>query len=233
MNIDVTISIHALLAESDYSMGRNEKSFRGYFYPRSPCGERLRGWTLNINGPIFLSTLSLRRATPTQQRKTKTNEFLSTLSLRRATGILVFCGPQGSDFYPRSPCGERPLVQIIMSGYARISIHALLAESDAKRLCNALEHLHFYPRSPCGERPAVTRVARTPTIISIHALLAESDIALLTPPTRKPDFYPRSPCGERPHNTKNNCIDCCISIHALLAESDSKSAQNNGALLHI
>ena len=175
MNIDVTISIHALLAESDYSMGRNEKSFRGYFYPRSPCGERLRGWTLNINGPIFLSTLSLRRATPTQQRKTKTNEFLSTLSLRRATGILVFCGPQGSDFYPRSPCGERPLVQIIMSGYARISIHALLAESDAKRLCNALEHLHFYPRSPCGERPAVTRVARTPTIISIHALLAESD----------------------------------------------------------
>ena len=85
MNIDVTISNHALLAESDYSMGRNEKSFRGYFYPRSPCGERLRGWTLNINGPIFLSTLSLRRATPTQQRKTKTNEFLSTLSLRRAT----------------------------------------------------------------------------------------------------------------------------------------------------
>ena len=89
MNIDVTISIHALLAESDYSMGRNEKSFRGYFYPRSPCGERLRGWTLNINGPIFLSTLSLRRATPTQQRKTKTNEFLSTLSLRRATGFGV------------------------------------------------------------------------------------------------------------------------------------------------
>ena len=197
MNIDVTISIHALLAESDYSMGRNEKSFRGYFYPRSPCGERLRGWTLNINGPIFLSTLSLRRATPTQQRKTKTNEFLSTLSLRRATGILVFCGPQGSDFYPRSPCGERPLVQIIMSGYARISIHALLAESDAKRLCNALEHLHFYPRSPCGERPAVTRVARTPTIISIHALLAESDWSV----NNAPSSY-------------------TISIHALLAESD-------------
>ena len=108
MNIDVTISIHALLAESDYSMGRNEKSFRGYFYPRSPCGERLRGWTLNINGPIFLSTLSLRRATPTQQRKTKTNEFLSTLSLRRATKVTVIV-PSGSlYFYPRSPCGERP-----------------------------------------------------------------------------------------------------------------------------
>ena len=107
MNIDVTISIHALLAESDYSMGRNEKSFRGYFYPRSPCGERLRGWTLNINGPIFLSTLSLRRATPTQQRKTKTNEFLSTLSLRRATGLSQVTVNAVSNFYPRSPCGER------------------------------------------------------------------------------------------------------------------------------
>ena len=112
MNIDVTISIHALLAESDYSMGRNEKSFRGYFYPRSPCGERLRGWTLNINGPIFLSTLSLRRATPTQQRKTKTNEFLSTLSLRRATHY---------DNY-NLHCVE-------------ISIHALLAESDVFGFC--------------------------------------------------------------------------------------------------
>ena len=28
--------------------------------------------------------------------------------LAESDGILVFCGPQGSDFYPRSPCGERP-----------------------------------------------------------------------------------------------------------------------------
>ena len=37
-----------------------------------------------------------------------TGEFLSTLSLRRATP----CGQAGvcrfSNFYPRSPCGERP-----------------------------------------------------------------------------------------------------------------------------
>ena len=111
-------------------MGRNEKSFRGYFYPRSPCGERLRGWTLNINGPIFLSTLSLRRATPTQQRKTKTNEFLSTLSLRRATTALLIQPTRRLDFYPRSPCGERQALGL--PGWLRtlISIHALLAESD-------------------------------------------------------------------------------------------------------
>ena len=62
MNIDVTISIHALLAESDITMGgagtttlrflstlslrrATEASVRrariwSYFYPRSPCGER-------------------------------------------------------------------------------------------------------------------------------------------------------------------------------------------------
>ena len=101
------ISIHALLAESDpglvrvnatsknfyprspcgerHSMGGNEKSFRNYFYPRSPCGERLRGWTLNINGSIFLSTLSLRRATYKRCEFGGNNGFLSTLSLRRAT----------------------------------------------------------------------------------------------------------------------------------------------------
>ena len=46
--------------------------------------------------------------------------------------------------------------------------------------------------------------------ISIHALLAESDNI----------------------NSSVTTADK-ISIHALLAESDSKSAQNNGALLHI
>ena len=153
MNIDVTISIHALLAESDYSMGRNEKSFRGYFYPRSPCGERLRGWTLNINGPIFLSTLSLRRATPTQQRKTKTNEFLSTLSLRRATRGGHVIKTRAENFYPRSPCGER--------------LRATTLEEVI---------LYFYPRSPCGERRYIGSNKPNFTSISIHALLAESDV---------------------------------------------------------
>ena len=37
-----SISIHALLAESD--VGAPESAFAGdYFYPRSPCGERPMG----------------------------------------------------------------------------------------------------------------------------------------------------------------------------------------------
>ena len=59
--------------------------------------------------------------------------FLSTLSLRRATsttGILSF---NPFNFYPRSPCGERPLTDDVSPGGKIISIHALLAESDQAR----------------------------------------------------------------------------------------------------
>ena len=99
----------------------------------------------------FLSTLSLRRATPITFRHCTTYLFLSTLSLRRATGQATnthqgqqisihallaesdWSGnqhPSGTtNFYPRSPCGERPV-------------------SNRK----PVQRRDFYPRSPCGER---------------------------------------------------------------------------------
>ena len=123
-----------------------------YFYPRSPCGERRTGTTsakmpqsisihallaesdvaVNVgtnSASLFLSTLSLRRATIPFRCAVHTGKFLSTLSLRRATTHAYDWPSSVINFYPRSPCGERP-----------------------ERFCNALEHLHFYPRSPCGER---------------------------------------------------------------------------------
>ena len=63
-----------------------------------------------------------------------------------------------SDFYPRSPCGERQLSSSFLDIDYYISIHALLAESDF--------NLHVM-------NPAVIA-------ISIHALLAESDRAVPT-----------------------------------------------------
>ena len=169
---------------------------------------------------VFLSTLSLRRATKhTKGKKRKSNKFLSTLSLRRATlaMAIVYSGVvisihallAESDIQPHQGPGQPP-----------ISIHALLAESDLD----------------------VTIIGRT-WDISIHALLAESDTArpvlMMTGPlflstlslrratvsialsaccrhgflstlslrratsysqhVRRPSeyFYPRSPCGER------------------------------------
>ena len=146
--------------------------------------------------------------------------FLSTLSLRRATCFCLCHLPALGNFYPRSPCGERP------------------AHPECLFSC-----CYFYPRSPCGERLQSlcgmvislrflsTLSLRRATAwampvlhtchISIHALLAESDRVLVQLRHHAGDFYPRSPCGERPTAAGAACKGFGISIHALLAESDS------------
>ena len=123
-------------------------------------------------------------------------------------------------FYPRSPCGERLICNVSQQPCVVISIHALLAESDARGVaagtaCGISIHAllaesdnDWYCNSPID------------TIISIHALLAESDVEavrqqhasrgfLSTLSLRRAttfrkvrhlaskNFYPRSPCGER------------------------------------
>ena len=154
--------------------------------------------------------------------------FLSTLSLRRATRGISSGIAETAIFYPRSPCGERPfrlrsfldlvlflstlsLRRATYDTYAKVlrvnfSIHALLAESDAShtnspsKIINFLSTLSlrrattaprtgltcgggfFYPRSPCGERRK-----RFPLMCFIRL------------------FYPRSPCGERPTTTITIC----------------------------
>ena len=122
------------------------------FYPRSPCGERPTPPAAACGANIFLSTLSLRRATAEE-----TSESEGRV----------------------------------------LSIHALLAESDA----------------------ACTAIA-SKSDLSIHALLAESDERNNTVRAGKWPFYPRSPCGERPWKMWRNVWELALSIHALLAESD-------------
>ena len=78
--------------------------------------------------------------------------FLSTLSLRRATVEEVSGDTWQRDFYPRSPCGERPSRRYPAILGSVISIHALLAESDIYNRDTELLSTDFYPRSPCGER---------------------------------------------------------------------------------
>ena len=145
------------------------------FYPRSPCGERPR-LIVTVKRLYFISIHALLAESDTAEtaKTSKADTFLSTLSLRRAT------------------VGQKRFLQKLA-----ISIHALLAESD-------------YIRSNIPNF----------TSISIHALLAESDPfqavfrdghitflstlslrrATLRPTGNQPitpDFYPRSPCGER------------------------------------
>ena len=124
-------------------------------------------------------------------------------------------------FYPRSPCGERLAVSPVLQLIPLISIHALLAESDAPPYNLMIHQPNFYPRSPCGERLLLFHAACFALPISIHALLAESDVSFMLYDTSSliflstlslrratcveevsgdtwaRDFYPRSPCGER------------------------------------
>ena len=100
-------------------------------------------------------------------------------------------------FYPRSPCGER---RYLVNTYHRIfgiSIHALLAESDANWFDLWGWAEYFYPRSPCGERPCITII-----IICTASFLSTLSLRRATNRFRNwsipcNNFYPRSPCGER------------------------------------
>ena len=102
------ISIHALLAESDFSL-LCRILFRRYFYPRSPCGERRMYACSTAHTAKFLSTLSLRRATSSKIISSSIIAYFYPRSpcgerLRQAFS----CTARHTYFYPRSPCGERP-----------------------------------------------------------------------------------------------------------------------------
>ena len=153
-----------------------------YFYPRSPCGERLA----EVDGEDTSS----------------------------------------GDFYPRSPCGERPTITGIIYSDRKISIHALLAESDRATSFAVSVAENFYPRSPCGERPEADGIVDV-----IGEFLSTLSLRRATPAVRTSGycslyFYPRSPCGERPAGGLPSPCQAGISIHALLAESDGLSCPN-------
>ena len=168
------------------------------FYPRSPCGERLYT-DLNSSYGVLISIHALLAESDYKRTVSLTVffRFLSTLSLRRATSVRALPRAAVANFYPRSPCGERPFGITAPHRQTAISIHALLAESDSGCPHRCQQTPDFYPRSPCGERLAYYGITRADKSISIHALLAESDKARVLKRKAGP-----------------------ISIHALLAESD-------------
>ena len=148
--------------------------------------------------------------------------FLSTLSLRRATTVMENPLMSSLYFYPRSPCGERLFSFVLASLFCVISIHALLAESDPMCFLAKIKTLRFLSTLSLRRATFVQSISPRYLTISIHALLAESDGSMQTSiPVSFYDFYPRSPCGERLSCRAKVNFTIFISIHALLAESDS------------
>ena len=216
------ISIHALLAESDTSQPHCAGSFAISIHALLAESDPIISSATSCRW-LFLSTLSLRRATCAPvaaigHRLRISIHALLAESDRRPCFSRSFL----SNFYPRSPCGERRMYAAHWRSFFFISIHALLAESD----CSSDSFNVYF------------------SIISIHALLAESDVVAVVVilstgkflstlslrratgnPARRPigrrHFYPRSPCGERRCQADKICKPVVISIHALLAESDN------------
>ena len=214
------ISIHALLAESDLCRCCVRSCSWHYFYPRSPCGER-RGTYVSASPAnvisihallaesdgqypvtammckIFLSTLSLRRATSGHLHTGALHKvFLSTLSLRRATKICKYVARRNV-ISIHALLAESDIYCHLSGASYSISIHALLAESDGPWSTLPIGMANFYPRSPCGERLVVdghrVHITRFLSTLSLRRATSSSgpfqgDQLL---------FYPRSPCGER------------------------------------
>ena len=177
------ISIHALLAESDHqNMKYVEEvsiSIHALLAESDPCA-----WYAPAGAHISIHAL-----------------------LAESDTDRMFCSRQRLNFYPRSPCGERPSAAAPIKLTRSISIHALLAESDFLEMRQWAQGI----------------------IISIHALLAESDRGRSCFQPEEGNRFLSTLSLRRA--TRRVCLKCpprTISIHALLAESDCRTA---GALL--
>ena len=100
------ISIHALRAEGDASFLRLPQ-LHSNFYPRPPCGGRLEVRRFPPTTERFLSTPSVRRATP-GRRQAAGRQAISIHALR-AEGDRSYARVRTypENFYPRPPCGGR------------------------------------------------------------------------------------------------------------------------------
>ena len=148
----IGISIHALLAESDhwYHISKNAAMD---FYPRSPCGERRKCAVSSAMSNDFYPRSPCGERRRMEHSSTCTRRFLSTLSLRRATARL---------------CWNR-------SRTPKISIHALLAESDKPKINYKGDTKIFLSTLSLRRATSQYNCTVKGQIISIHALLAESD----------------------------------------------------------
>ena len=179
MNIDVTISIHALLTESDAYTDSEARSSvpisihalltesdltrpgwvspASYFYPRSPYGERPNPFLVRMSS-VWISIHALLTESDAK-------------TINRNIG--------NSYFYPRSPYGERPDIGLVKADHLQFLSTLSLRRATSSGDYLTQESANFYPRSPYGERLNNINSSVTTADISIHALLTESDLWVL------------------------------------------------------
>ena len=84
----------------------------GYFYPRSPCGER-HTWTRGSRITYVISIHALLAESDSLTTYLETSSIISIHALlAESDPPRVIREPATTDFYPRSPCGERLLGRV-------------------------------------------------------------------------------------------------------------------------
>ena len=170
-----------------------------YFYPRSPCGERHRVGIFG-NKPYHISIHALLAESDPGSKIHHPGKilFLSTLSLRRATTRPAPVRYRRENFYPRSPCGERLEGTNCAKTSIAISIHALLAESDVARNIVLTNILLFLSTLSLRRATLKTPPQGNRSRIFLSTLsLRRATQHWCNNQSADDHFYPRSPCGER------------------------------------
>ena len=173
----------------------------GYFYPRSPCGERL--WLQLF---LYYQDNNFYPRSPCGER------HRTATSRRPIFFISIHALLAESDHKTRrqSPCQNR------------ISIHALLAESDVNKIPNQRQIDQFLSTLSLRRATSDKVPLAESTAISIHALLAESDLPINVMSVSAVQISIHALLAEsdlRVVDGSKSSIQ--ISIHALLAESDA------------
>ena len=129
-NYRTDISTHAPHAESDTAT-ITARATKAHFNPHLLCGRRRGKKYFSSPSVVFQSPPPMREATREPFGWRYGSEFQPTLPMRGATLTTSITRYRQGNFNPRSPCGERRIINPTIGDF-----------------------VDFNPRSPCGERLA-------------------------------------------------------------------------------
>ena len=175
-NAVIDISIHALLAESDYFFAPAAQ-FSWDFYPRSPCGER-RLYTAKRTLVLQISIHALLAESDLAPAPVAILFGISIHALLAESDAAYDTQRKWNTyFYPRSPCGERRRCFSALP-----SLFAFLSTLSLRRATNSradnVKRNKFLSTLSLRRATRAANCQQRNHQISIHALLAESDFKL-------------------------------------------------------
>ena len=213
-----------------------------YFNPRSPHGERPLTERIGALAQLFQSTLPARGATCPPGGETPPTTFQSTLPARGATHSATAICRFAGYFNPRSPHGERRLLDEYLAWCHRFQSTLPARGATPSIKAGTPDTILFQSTLPARGATTIADFARAALNISIHAPRTGSDairaffdyvmtISIHAPRTGSdeiceeyntysPHFNPRSPHGERPEGYAKQIDYWAISIHAPRTGSD-------------